>query len=121
MPNRRNFQRVKFEADAWITCKENNAFKGELLDIALQGALIKANEDLGIALGNNCRLRIYLPASELTMDFEAQLVHSSGDNFGFTFNAKDIETITHLRRLLELNIGSDEEVDREILFWLQHK
>ena len=119
MTERRNFQRVPFATEAEINCNEKK-FNGDLLDISLQGALIHGHGTIPLEKGNICELLIHLVDSEITMHFDVDLVHREENKFGFKFIGKDTETMIHLRRLLELNIGSSEAIDKEISFWLKN-
>jgi len=117
MTEQRNYRRITFQTEADIAIN-GNRYPCELIDLALQGALFKA-ENIPVAAGDQCELTISLPASELTMEFTGELIHQRGHFFGFLFLAEDVETMGHLRRLLELNFGNGEEVDREFHHWLK--
>jgi len=119
MIERRNFQRVPFATEAEINCKEKK-FLGELLDISLQGALIQGKGTIPIETGNICQLAVQLLNSEITLQFDVNLVHREENRLGFRFTGEDTETMTHLKRLLELNIGSSEILDKEISLWLKN-
>jgi c-di-GMP-binding flagellar brake protein YcgR len=119
MVERRNFQRVPFATEAEINCEEKK-FHGELLDISLQGALIQGKGTIPFETGSICELSIHLLDSEITMQFDVNLVHRENNRLGFKFIGEDTETMTHLKRLLELNIGSPEILDKEISFWLKN-
>jgi len=41
------------------------------------------------------------------------------NRLGFKFISEDLEIASHLRRLLELNIGSTEIIAREVASWLK--
>ena len=118
MTEKRHFQRVPFATEAEINCNEKK-YHGELLDISLQGALIQGEGTIPLEKGTVCELSIQLLDSEIILQFDVNLVHREEDRFGFRFIGEDTETMTHLRRLLELNIGSSEEIDKEISFWLK--
>ena len=118
MAEKRKFQRVPFTTEVEINCKEKN-FSGELLDISLQGALIHRQGTIPFKEGDICELLIHLVDSEITMQFDVDLAHREENKFGFKFIGKDTETMIHLRRLLELNIGSSEAIDKEISSWLK--
>ena len=120
MDERRNYQRVPFATEAEINCNEKK-YHGELLDISLQGALINYQGTIPFEEGSLCILSIHLLDSEVTMQFDVHLAHQKENKFGFKFIGEDTETMTHLRRLLELNIGSSETIDKEISFWLKKK
>ena len=118
MDEKRKFQRVPFATVTEINC-DKNKYKGELFDISLQGALVQGKGDIPLEKGDSCELSIHLLDSEITLQFDANLVHRQENKFGFKFTSEDTETMMHLRRLLELNIGSSEVIDREISFWLK--
>jgi len=120
MDERRNFQRVAFATHAEIKCN-GKKYTGELLDISLKGALVLGKGDIPLGQGSRCQLSIHLLDSEVTLLFEADIVHCRDNRFGFKFISEDTETATHLRRLLELNIGSSDVIDREVAFWLKDK
>lgn len=119
MVERRNFQRVPFATEAEINCEEKK-IHGELLDISLQGALIEGKGNIPFETGNICELSVLLVDSEITLQFDVDLVHREDNRLGFKFIGEDTETMTHLKRLLELNIGSSEIIDKEISFWLKN-
>ena len=120
MVERRNFHRVPFATKVEINCNEKK-FHGELLDISLQGALINGKGALPLEKNDLCELSINLLDSEVTMHFDVLLVHREQNRLGFKFIGEDIESMIHLRRLLELNIGSSETVDKEVSIWLKNK
>jgi len=118
MAEKRNFQRVPFATDAEILCNKKK-HSGELLDISLNGALIQGKGHIHLETGSRCGLTIHLLETEIVLNFEADLVHTEGNRFGFKFVCEDTETARHLRRLLELNIGSAKEIEKEIAIWLK--
>ena len=81
--------------------------------------MVLGKEEIPLAKGNRCELIIHLLDSEVTLQFETDIIYCQNNRFGFKFISEDIETATHLRRLLELNIGSSEEIDREVASWLE--
>jgi PilZ domain len=119
MTEQRNFQRIPFATKAEIN-SNSNKYHGELLNISLQGALVKGNEKIPLKKGTRCELLIHLLGPEITLKFETDIIYSQKNNFGFKFISEDLETARHLRRLLELNIGSSEILDREIDAWIKN-
>ena len=120
MGERRNFQRVPFATEAEIIY-HGKKYQGDLLDISLMGALVLAKGSIPLAESTRCELSIHLLDSEITMQFAADIVHCRENRIGFKFISEDTETATHLRRLLELNIGSSEAIDREVALLLKDK
>jgi hypothetical protein len=118
MTEKRNFQRIPFATRAEINCNSNK-YHGELLNISLQGALVIGKEKIPLQKGTCCELLIHLPDSDITLQFETDIIYSQKNKFGFKFISEDINTARHLRRLLELNIGSSEKIDREINTWIR--
>lgn len=118
MVERRNFQRIPFATEVKVVCS-GETYTGELLDISLQGALIDTSGNIPLKKGDTGELQINLSGSEVTLKFDVDLIHKDNERFGFRFIGEDTETMTHLRRLLELNVGSSEVIDKEISFWLK--
>lgn len=117
MENRRKFHRVPFVSECKISCGDL-AWDGELLDISLRGALFQLPESASLERGANCYLDIILADGNIHLQFESELAHQEGDHYGFRFLSENLETLTHLRRLLELNLGEDDVMKREIGIWL---
>jgi hypothetical protein len=83
--------------------------------------MVLGRDTIPLAEENRCELLIHLLDSDITLQFEAEVIHSQKRRLGFKFIGEDTETATHLRRLLELNIGSSEVIDKELAFWLKDR
>jgi len=118
MEEKRYFSRIKFACSAQLET-DGARYDAELLDICLKGALLRSEESLALMKGDACVIRIFLPSSAVTLIFNAQVAHSSGNYFGFRFLEMDAETLTHLRKLLETNLGDPEKIRDELRFWLK--
>lgn len=114
---KRNFQRIPFQCNCQVRCGDRE-WVGDLLDISLRGALFRISTATGLELGANCYLDIVLGEGSAELQFESELVHLEGDHYGFLFLSEDLVTLTHLRRLLELNMGGDETMRQELATWL---
>lgn len=117
MEDKRHFRRIPFDTQTRVIYSDVT-YSGILLDISLQGALIQFPEHIPVKMDDRCNITINLPSSNVNMFFEATLVHMHQLNYGFKFLTENIDTITHLRRLLELNIGDDKEIANELAYWL---
>lgn len=117
MSEKRYFKRVNFQTEVQVSCNEN-ILAGELLDISLKGALIRIHGAGMLQVGQQSNIRIILSSSGISITAEADVVHQRGEDFGFTFFKIDAESIGHLRRLLELNLGSSKEVNSELEYIL---
>lgn len=116
MHNRR-FRRIPFTAEVTLHAGQET-WSVELLDLAMKGAMIGSEEPLPLELGTRCSLCITLSGSPIALDFQAELVHCDSNHYGFKFISKNLETLTHLRKLIELNTGDAEATRSELLTWL---
>lgn len=117
MPNsneRRHFKRILFDADAELQCGDQ-ACDVHLLDVSLKGALVELRDktQLHPDAGQDVSLDIKLDDSVHIM-MQGPVTHVEGDHIGVECSAIDIESITHLRRLVELNLGDSQVLDREL-------
>jgi hypothetical protein len=120
MDDRRFFQRIPFQTVSKVTVR-GKTVQGTLMDISMKGALVALPEDSLPSLGETASLDMYLPSSEITLRFAAEVVHLSGNETGLFFRQVDVDTLTHLRRLLELNSGDEGRVSEELTYWLKPK
>lgn len=113
----RRFRRIPFEAEVHLRVNQQN-WTGELLDVAMKGALVGTENPLPIVLGARGNLCITLPGTVIALDFQAELIHVEGCHYGFKFISENLETLTHLRKLIELNTGDVETTRTELSAWL---
>ncbi|PLX72336.1 MAG: PilZ domain-containing protein [Desulfuromonas sp.] len=113
MSKERKFQRIPFLCQSVVKCSDRN-YAAELLDISMKGALLNIRDLPDGQLGHTCFIDIKLESSDIHLLFEAKLVHREGEHAGYVFQSENLETFTHLRRLLELNLGDDAIVNREL-------
>ncbi len=112
--DRRRFHRIAFQAPVTIE-QGGQAWMTEMLDISLKGILARRPADwpktLPATLFTFC-----LPLDEENaVRIEARLSHQEGDHLGFECQKIDIDSATLLRRLVELNLGDPELLNREFL------
>ncbi len=115
--NNRYFRRVPFEAEVTLDFGQDIR-SGELLDVAMKGAMVGTDTPLPITLGDKCSLCISLSGSPISLTFEAELAHSVKNRYGFKFISENLSTLTHLRKLIELNTGDAEATRSELSAWL---
>jgi len=56
---------------------------------------------------------------KLPCSSKLDIIYSPKNKFGLKFISEDIETASHLPRLLDLNIGPSEIIGKEVDFWLK--
>ncbi len=118
MENKRYFSRIEFEGKTVVRYKETD-YIAELHDISLKGALICFKAEVPIALNELCHVELTLPSSDIVLTFESEIVHRHEMYAGLKFYSISSETLTHLRMLIELNIGDHEQTTSELAFWLK--
>lgn len=109
---RRRFHRINFDAATEIT-QGANRWAAELHDISLKGILVIRPADWD---GDPARLfdaRISLGAG-IEVQMEVELTRAEGDQLGFVCRHIDLDSISHLRRLVELNLGDEELLERDL-------
>ena len=110
---RRRFTRIDFDAESSIRIGET-ACPLILLDLSLKGALFESEQEIAVEQGADYMVSIKLLHSDIQLEFQSRLVHLRDNSLGFEFLSQDLETISHLRRIIELNIGSERGFQREL-------
>lgn len=108
----RSFHRIAYDARATITSGDN-IWSGTVQDISLKGCLVKLARDWQVQAGRSYRLTIHL-SPVLSIEMDAVLSHQNGLSVGFRCVRIDLDSITELRRLVELNLGDSSLLDRDI-------
>jgi len=118
---RRRFSRVPFDTEAQLVrIADGRAVDVLLLDLCLQGALIELPvsglspevPDF-IKTGEIARLDLCLGELETAISMETEVVHMYGPHVGLRCRLVDLDSVTHLRRLVELNLGDPALFQRE--------
>lgn len=111
--DRRQFSRIRF--DAVTTLRSDGLSQPtQLLDISLRGALIVEPEDWPGASTRIVELELVLDDPANPLRLPGTIVHSDGTRLGMAFRDVALDDITQLRRLVELNLGSPDQLDREL-------
>lgn len=108
---RRHFTRIPMDSIASIRC-QNRSLPTRLLDISLKGALLEKPADYHGNSGDQCELELLLGDATITM--QGSIAHSEAGHIGFRCDHIDLESISHLKRLVALNLGDDEALEREL-------
>ena len=94
-------------------CKAPHRWEVELLDLSLKGLLVRtptgwSGDDAHPFLAN-----ITL-ASDIQVQIEVDLARTDNGQLGFVCRHIDLDSISHLRRLVELNLGDEGLLEREL-------
>jgi hypothetical protein len=110
---RRVFSRIAFHRPAELDIRIATA-TCEVLDVSLKGALVEVPVSFRARVGQRCTLSIRLDAGDARISMEGEIVHREGTLVGVRCVEIDLDSISHLRRLVELNLGDDEVLHREL-------
>lgn len=111
--NRRQFSRIAFHTHAELTTGHGQ-FDVVVLDLSLKGGLIRMPLGHKIMKGENCTLRLPLGDPDATIRMQGTVAHTEGLYLGLSCRNLDIDSATHLHRLVELNLGDPALLEREV-------
>lgn len=109
----RRFTRVPFQASVRLRGSDGDK-QGKLLDISLKGILIARPLDWSARIGEPVEVEITLADSDVMIRMQASLAHLEAERAGFTCHHIDLDSASHLRRLIELNLGNEAQLQREL-------
>ncbi|MEN9464228.1 MAG: hypothetical protein RL217_409 [Pseudomonadota bacterium] len=112
MEQRRQFQRIHF-LQRVIADLNGQEYETHCLDISLRGILLARPAQSHWALGVMLHVTLVLSAEEKII-MPCKLVHLDNDIAGCSCDSMDIDSLTSLRRLLELNLANPQEMQREL-------
>lgn len=109
----RQYSRIPFHADVMLHVPAGT-IKVHLVDIALKGALVRTDAPPALTLQEPCRLVLPLAENGEGVVMKGHIVHLDQDHIGIASDTMDLTSLTRLRRLIELNTGDTELMDREL-------
>lgn len=110
--DKRRFTRVPFDAEV-VLHHGSRTWSSDLIDVSIKGLLTVAPAGFDVALGESLGVDLILN-EEVSIDTRCTLVHCTSLRLGMRIDRIDMESIMHLRRLLELNLGDPELLEREL-------
>lgn len=113
MDEQRRFTRVPFEAESVLIARDAR-HPTQVLDVSLRGALVRWPEGLTAPVPRSVTLEIRLLGSEVVIRMTGDVAHEEPHRLGLRCTSIDLPSMTHLRRLLELNLGDADRVEREL-------
>ena len=116
---RRRFTRIPFEASVTLSNPAGH-WTAKLLDVSLNGALITLPQNWPANKNEAFLLEINAAENVFKIKMEATATHLDKENIGLRCDHIDIDSASHLRRLVELNLGDDEILNRELAALINH-
>lgn len=111
--DRRQFTRIIFSTPATLTQKEK-FWQTQLIDLSLKGALVNSPANWDLPTGSQLNIIFRLQGADIDIKMETHVAHVENDHLGLKCDHVDIDSATHLRRLIELNVGDDQLLHREL-------
>lgn len=112
MIEKRHFTRIAFDARARLLQGESD-WSTQLLDISLKGALVAQPDGVSLHQGEPVSLYLLLSDDETEIRMDGHVVHQEQGHVGIVCDHIDVDSASHLRRIVELNTGSEALLERE--------
>jgi len=113
MIERRKFSRVVYQANITLQ-QDDKQWKGTLVDLSLHGLLIDLADSEEIKEKNEINVRFTLNESEINISAECKLINKTNNTLRLCISHIDIDSISHLKRLVELNVGNSDLLLRQL-------
>ena len=110
--DQRQFKRVHFLQRVQVATN-TEVLETHCLDISLRGVLLVRPENVNWKLEQNIVVTLQLSDTE-SIEMRCSLVHIDDDVVGCACDSMDLDSMTALRRLLELNLADPSAVHREL-------
>ncbi len=113
MSSTRRFKRIAYHRPAVLDLRVLRA-ECEVLDVSLKGALVEVGPTARPKVGDTCSLVIRLDGGDAVVRMDGEVAHVNGRHVGVKADEMELESVEHLRRLVEVNLGDEEELHREL-------
>ena len=111
--NKRRFSRVEFDTEVRLI-NDKGLWKSKLIDISLKGLLVTVPRIWEAKIGDHYLTELFADNEDAVIRMEVSITHIGEMQVGFRCEHIDLDSISRLRRLLELNIGDTDIINREL-------
>lgn len=112
LEEKRQFHRIFYSAQAVISFDEK-LYPCTVLDISLKGCLLEFDEDWVLPIDQLYSLTLTL-GEGIDIVMAMSVVHVVGHQVGLKCEHIDIDSISRLRRMIELNLGDSQLLERDL-------
>lgn len=109
---KRHYRRIPFIAEV-VMAHNGQEWSSILLDISLKGMLVDSPSNIQPDMEAIYSIELVL-GEDVSIRMEAKISHINNEHWGMQWENIDLESLSHLRRLLELNLSDSDEMHREI-------
>lgn len=113
MTERRRFSRIIYQAQATLQ-QNDTTISAEVNDLSLHGLLLKSEQADKLTPNQTVDVEFSLPDSDVVIQLVGNLISGSNGILRMSIDHIDINSIGHLKRLVELNVGDDSLLHREL-------
>ena len=110
---KRQYTRVIFPNPVEIR-QADKVWHGELLDLSLQGVLISKPDVFNVEADLPLLVSFSLDNAEDVIIMEGLISHSNDQHVGIQCKMMDIDSASRLRRIIELNVGDSDLLNRNL-------
>ncbi|HBX60209.1 MAG TPA: PilZ domain-containing protein [Methylophaga sp.] len=112
---RRYFSRIPFTANAHILTTEGDMYLNcRVIDVSLNGLLIGQPENWAGKLTDHFTVDLLLDEAQVVIKMQAEMAHMDANSIGVHCKLIDLDSITHLKKLVELNLADEGLLHREL-------
>lgn len=111
--DKRRFSRWPCDATAELR-QAGASWRAAVVDLSLRGILTATAPGFAPQPDEQFEISIVLEGSQELIFMAATVAHVEPERVGFRCDHIDLDSITMLRRLVELNLGAPELLDREL-------
>ncbi|AFI83837.1 PilZ domain-containing protein [Methylophaga nitratireducenticrescens] len=113
--DRRIFSRIPFVANAHVLNTEGDVYLNcRVIDVSLNGLLISRPDNWSGKLTDNFTVDLLLNEAQIVIKMQAEVAHLDANSIGFHCKLIDLDSITHLKKLVELNLADEGLLYREL-------
>ncbi len=115
MKEHRRFNRADFHTNGYFTI-DGKDINFKIINISLNGILLEPESQEEIDHNTVVSLSVKLSSTDIEIKTKAKLQHKENKHLGFRFEEIDVESMIHLRRLVELNSDNADQIANELSF-----
>jgi hypothetical protein len=115
----RRFRRVDFVDAVKLVSDdvEGNhqaSWEAQCIDISMRGMLLEVPDQFPLEVGMPFEAELML-SEDVSIEMPCTLVHIENHQVGFRAEMMSLDSVSNLRRLLELNLADHAEIERELV------
>ncbi|WP_061034994.1 MULTISPECIES: PilZ domain-containing protein [Vibrio] len=113
MTERRRFSRIIYQVSALVE-QSDLALQATIQDLSLHGLLLRAENANSLESSLPVEVAFSFVQSEQVMQLTADIIAVASNEIRLKIINIDIDSISQLKRFIELNVGNNELLNREL-------